>query len=822
LKYKKVGLFMAKDRLIFLVSFAILGLIGAFLFRHNDTPSIPDMKTVTLDESGDKKTLVLMAPVKEKKANLSPEAGKIAVPYQLNLRSAIVQFMNPGNFVDITFTSKDEIGFGRVSLTLFKDIRILGIGKDPEGNRVNYYKSNTPTEILLEMTPRQAEIFSYAQLAGDVSLGIMETAQNEQYNDLAAKLLESNSDANFNSVLVTHMVRSLFPKINIDITATGKGYIITGKVPNQKTIENIMKVLNLMASGGDKSIVNLTEEQADTVEVLIAQQDLNPKEPITLEDYKWVHVSPSQITPSLIIRSTESEKWLNESIISNYVAKGEKIQRSDIAWSKEAKMKIEEKLGISLDPGKSVVPFMITTRAPVAQFLNPGALVGVKFASNSDIGFGTVSLNLLNDIRVVSIGKDKEGKNFNKNRCMYNECSPLEVFLEMTPHQAELLGYAQTAGSLTLELADNSQPYPPHRLVEKLTEADSAPDFQSILVTDMIRTLFPNVDIRLTAAPKGYILEGRVPDPQVAAKIIEILARLVPEGEKAIVNLMEVKPQQVLLCVKVVEVVRDYVQHLGLNWELIFKNAGAIATAGAVYPTTPLPNPNFFVSAQNVQFGKVTLNGLLDLLEEDGRGKILAEPNLTTISGQKAHFFVGGEFPILIPQGGGGLIGSITVEFKKYGITLDFTPVVDLNGLITMRVAPEVSNLDKENSVVLFGFVIPSLLTRNADTMVKLWPGQSYIIAGLLNDEAQRKDDTLFGLSSIPLIGGLFNSRNIRERKTELLIIVTPYLMSEDRPCESQPTNEPGRCDFVEGEIVDSMNHCRNQYSDRCENCECN
>lgn len=799
---------MAKDKLIFLISFAFLGLVGAFLFRHTDAP-IPEVKTVAIEGNGDKKTLVLLAPQKEsKKSDFMPDPGKIAVPYQLNLRSAIVQFMNPGNFVDITFTSKDDIGFGRVSLTLFKDIRILGIGKDPEGNRTNYYKSNTPTEILLEMTPRQAEIFSYAQLAGDVSVGIMETAQNEKNSELAAKLMESDSDANFNSVLVTHMIRALFPKVNIEVTATAKGYIITGKVPDPKTAEQIIKVLELMTSGGDKSIVNLAEVEADTVEVLVAQEDLNPKEQISPKDYKWERINPAQVNPTLIVRTAESEKWLNESVVANYIAKGEKIQRSDIAWSKEAKTQIEETLGISLDPGKSIVPFIISSRAPVAQFLNPGVMVGVKFVSKADLGFGSASFNLLNDIRVISIGKDAEGRNFNKNRCMYKECGPLEVFLEMTPRDAELMGYAQTAGNLSLELAENDSSYQQHRLMEKLSEADSAADFQSVLVTDMIRTLFPNVDIRLTAAPKGYILEGKVPDPQVAAKIIEILARLSPEGEKAIVNLMDVQPQQVLLCVRVVEVQRTYLEHLGLNWDVIFQNAGAMASFGAVYPPTPIPNPNYFVSANNVQFGKFTLSGLLDLLQEDGRGKILAEPNLTTISGQKAHFFVGGEFPILIPQGGSGLVGSITVEYKKYGITLEFTPVVDLNGLITMRVAPEVSNLDKENTVVLLGFVVPALLTRNADTMVKLWPGQSYIIAGLLSDEAQRRDDSLQGLSKIPFFGHLFNSRDIKEIATELVVIVTPYLMSDEKPCDNQPHSDPDDYDFRQGEIVDTMKEC--------------
>ncbi len=790
---------MAKDRLIFLFSFAFLGLVAAFLFRHSDAPNVqlPETKTVEVEQNGDKKSIVL-APQNDRNLDHLPGDGKIAVPYQLTNRSAVVQFINPGNYVDITFTSKDDIGFGRVSLTLLKDIKVLDIGKDSEGNKTNYYKSNSPTEILLEMTPKQAQVFSYAQLAGEVSLGIMEKAQNEQYGDLSEKLIQSESDGGFNSVLVTHMIRTLFPKADVKITATSKGYVISGKVSDRATAQNIIKVLDLMSTGsGEKSIVNLVEEHPESVEVLVANQELYPNDLVTSKDFVWQHMDVSQLNPSMITKNPQSEQWLNQATITNYIAKGEKIQRSDINWDYERNNKKVDTNPFAITPGKSVVPFPITTRSPIAQFLDPGSLVGIRFASNADVGFGTITLNLIDKVRVVSVGAGGGGRNFNKLRCYYEACAPLEVYLELTPHEADLLAYAQTAGNLSLELADNETPSTDNKLVHKLRKSESAGEFQSILVTHLIRELFPQVDIKITAAPKGYIIEGKVPDPQMASKILEILARLVPGGEKSMVSMLDVEPQQVLLCVKVLEVDRNIDTRLGLNWQALFSHNGNSVAFGSVFPTPNLATgPDYFMNAPNLTLGQWNLSMLIDLLEELGDGKILAEPNLTTISDQTAHFFAGGEFPILIPQGGGGLVGSITVEYKKYGVMLDFTPHVDLNGLITLHVVPEVSNLDKENAVILNGFVIPALLTRRADTIVKLWPGQSYLIGGMFEDEIDRVQDNLYWFSKIPILGPLFSSQTFLDHKTDLMIVVTPYLINNDfdSRCVSELCVNPFAC----------------------------
>jgi pilus assembly protein CpaC len=176
---------------------------------------------------------------------------------------------------------------------------------------------------------------------------------------------------------------------------------------------------------------------------------------------------------------------------------------------------------------------------------------------------------------------------------------------------------------------------------------------------------------------------------------------------------------------------------------------------------------------------------------------VIAEPNLTTVSGQPAHFFAGGEIPILVPQGG-TLAGTVTVVYKKFGVILDFTPVVDLNGLITMHVTPEVSRIDKENSVVLAGFVIPGLTTRRASTTVKLWSGQCYAIAGLLQNERITDIDSLCGLDRLPVIGPIFRSRRSETKQTELMIVLAPYLVNT----ECQQYSEPVRTDLVKYECL--------------------
>ena len=169
----------------------------------------------------------------------------------------------------------------------------------------------------------------------------------------------------------------------------------------------------------------------------------------------------------------------------------------------------------------------------------------------------------------------------------------------------------------------------------------------------------------------------------------------------------------------------------------------------------------------------------LDIAAQDGLVSILAEPNLTALSGETASFLAGGEFPIPVSQA----LGSVTIEYKQYGVGLAFTPIVLSDGRISMRVRPEVSELSNSGAVTLNGFTVPALTTRRAETTVELGSGQSFMIAGLLRNTASNNIDKAPFLGDLPILGALFRSTNFRREETELVVVVTPYLV---RPVSGQ------------------------------------
>ena len=173
------------------------------------------------------------------------------------------------------------------------------------------------------------------------------------------------------------------------------------------------------------------------------------------------------------------------------------------------------------------------------------------------------------------------------------------------------------------------------------------------------------------------------------------------------------------------------------------------------------------------------LLGTIDLLQNDGFITTLAEPNLTALSGETASFLAGGEFPIPVSQS----LGAVTIEYKQYGVGLAFTPIVLADGRISMRVRPEVSELSDAGSVKLNGFTVPALTTRRAETTVELGSGQSFMIAGLLQNRSSNSVQKAPFLGDLPILGMLFRSTSYQRNETELVIIVTPYLV---RPVSGQ------------------------------------
>jgi pilus assembly protein CpaC len=181
----------------------------------------------------------------------------------------------------------------------------------------------------------------------------------------------------------------------------------------------------------------------------------------------------------------------------------------------------------------------------------------------------------------------------------------------------------------------------------------------------------------------------------------------------------------------------------------------------------------------------------IDALKEDGLLKVLAEPTLITLSGKNANFLAGGEFPYPIPQSVGAGSTTITIEFKTFGVGLNFTPTVLSNNKISMQVAPEVSELDFTNAVTFQGFVIPALTTRRASTTVELADGQSFAIAGLLKDDVRTATTRYPLFGDIPILGALFRSESFKKNETELVIIVTPHLVKPlDLSKQTLPTDQ--------------------------------
>ena len=198
-----------------------------------------------------------------------------------------------------------------------------------------------------------------------------------------------------------------------------------------------------------------------------------------------------------------------------------------------------------------------------------------------------------------------------------------------------------------------------------------------------------------------------------------------------------------------------------------------------------------------LQTGGVTLTSFIDALKEDGLVKILAKPTLVTLSGQEASFLAGGEFPIPVPQ----REDTITIEFRTFGVGLSFTPTVLSDRQISLRVAPEVSELDFANAVSLSGFVVPALTTRRVSTVVELADGQSFAIAGLLDESVRESISRFPVLGDIPILGALFRSVSFQKSETELVIIVTPHLVKPvdvaQQPLPTDAFIEPNDVEFL-------------------------
>lgn len=287
-----------------------------------------------------------------------------------------------------------------------------------------------------------------------------------------------------------------------------------------------------------------------------------------------------------------------------------------------------------------------------------------------------------------------------------------------------------------------------------------------------VARMHPDVDLQLASAGDSVVIDGIVDSASVAENIRRVAVAAVGDPEKVILRLGVDAPTQVNLRVRVAEVSRDIDKQLGFNWSIAGSVAGiafGVATANP-YSASMMTNT---LSASGMSLGPLDLNVVIDALEDEGLISVLAEPNLTALSGETASFLAGGEFPILVPDSD----GRVTIEFKRFGVSLSFTPTLLGRDRVNLHVRPEVSQLSTTNAVTLNNFQIPSLTTRRADTTVELGSGQSFAIAGLIQNNVTHDISKFPGLADIDVIGNLFKSDRFQREESELVIIVTPYVV---------------------------------------------
>lgn len=304
-----------------------------------------------------------------------------------------------------------------------------------------------------------------------------------------------------------------------------------------------------------------------------------------------------------------------------------------------------------------------------------------------------------------------------------------------------------------------------------------------------IAQVMPGSKVRVIPQPKGLLVSGRINNPQDAARVLAVAKSFLPEGQMVEDQLAITAPVQVTLRVRIAEMSRSVTRNLGINWQAL----GSIGTIG----TFPALMLNANGSAVTCALGALrqpptplgclggSFNGVIDALAQDNLAHVLAEPNLTVLSGQSASFLAGGEFPIPVGQQN----GQITITFKRFGVNLDFTPTVLTDGRINLRVKPEVSQLSTIGAVTVpagnASITIPSLTVRRAETTVELGSGQSFAIAGLLQNSSVQGDSGLPALGDLPVLGALFRSDRFQRNETELVILITPYIAA--------PVSEPTR-----------------------------
>jgi pilus assembly protein CpaC len=336
--------------------------------------------------------------------------------------------------------------------------------------------------------------------------------------------------------------------------------------------------------------------------------------------------------------------------------------------------------------------------------------------------------------------------------------------------------------------------------------------YDTSMLSSELKRRFPYARFNVTSVNGRILITGTSPDGPTVDRAIQIARQFGPD----VINSVQVlAPQQVVLEVRFIEATRQASRELGVQWNVFGNNLLANVgnrTAAAQLPVTNtggglFSQPGVTSGGPNVAPGSVTISpvavagvlsgtapfgamvgkmikgglevdAIVSALEQKGLARSLAEPNLVALSGDTASFLAGGEFPVPVP----GALGQISIDYKRYGVGLAFTPTVLGDGLINMKVEPEVSQLDTSHPVTVAGISVPPLIVRRASTTVELRDGQSFVIGGLLQSNGQNALSQLPWLGDVPVLGALFRSTSYQKNETDLAIIVTPRLVRPTRP----------------------------------------
>jgi pilus assembly protein CpaC len=362
----------------------------------------------------------------------------------------------------------------------------------------------------------------------------------------------------------------------------------------------------------------------------------------------------------------------------------------------------------------------------------------------------------------------------------------------VTPYQILLNGKAPGGVSLLIwDESDQSQAF------------EVSVDIDVLSLSEKIHEVFPSEPVVVESSKDSVMLSGRISSAAVADKILEVVKNATPK----VTSLMQVPPPltgEILLEVKFAEVNKSALQQLGVN--LLFPGGSTLGQVSTQQFSPPIiqgqlgtlgggassstPSTGTGTTTASTTFGlssllniflfnpSVNVGATIQALQTNDVLQILAEPNVLTVSGKEASFLAGGEFPYPVVQStGGGTFPTISIQFKEFGVKLNFIPTIMPDGLIHLRVTPEVSALDFTNALTISGFTIPALSTRRVTSEMDLLDGQSFAIAGLMDNRVTEQFSKIPWIGDVPVLGKLFQSRSLQKTKDELLVVVTPRIV---------------------------------------------